>query len=93
MRNVTRVPFTKALRKQGFKRIDAVRDPLIYHKTVGDRKICIQLWMDGNHTASHYLNSVMSTQPTKFKTVNEMYFAIAEELARNDHSAWEIIKA
>jgi hypothetical protein len=35
----------------------------------------------------------MSTQPTKFKTVNEMYFAIAEELARNDHSAWEIIKA
>src|SRR5260221_2844890 len=80
-----RLPFRRELKKRGFTRDGGMRDPLIYKKTVGDRKLDLQLWKDGHHRVSHWLGRRQSTNPTVFKTVLEMEEAIAIELARTDH--------
>jgi hypothetical protein len=54
-------------------------------KTVGERRLEVQLWADGRHRATHWLGGRMSTPPTYFTDVATMRAAIARELSRCDH--------
>jgi hypothetical protein len=54
-------------------------------KTVGERRLEVQLWADGRHRVTHWLNGRMCTLPTYFTDVPTMRAAIAHELARHDH--------
>lgn len=51
----------------------------------GNRFVDVQLFDDGDHRASHFLNGRMCTFPTTFKTPVEMVKAIEYELKRTDH--------
>lgn len=84
------------LHRQGFKcewRSRGGGDGCVqYTKTIGDRKLELQLWEDGTYRVSHMYNDLsiphggrMSTHPSEFKTVDEMKAAINHELTRNDH--------
>jgi hypothetical protein len=54
-------------------------------KTVGERRLEVQLWADGRHRVTHWLNGRMCTLPTYFTDVATMRAAIARELSRCDH--------
>lgn len=82
---VDRNRMARRLKTLGFRKIYKDYDPLIYGKTVGDRDIEIQLWRDGGHRASHFLNGRMSTYPSPFGNVAEMERAIQIEMTRTDH--------
>jgi hypothetical protein len=82
-------PYSTVLRALGYtkehdSRAGGIRT-VIFARISGDRKIEIQLWGDGQHRASHFLNGIMSTPPTEFKTVGDMCCAICKELTRVDH--------
>jgi hypothetical protein len=83
---------SRYLRKEGFKQTYFSRgggvSTRIFEKQVGDRKIDIQLWGDGNHRASHMLNGVGSTPPSDFGMLHEMQMAIVQEMTQTDQSAW-----
>lgn len=88
--DTSRLPFTRTLRRLGFVRDGQFKDPLIYTKIEGDRKLDLQLWKDGAHRVSHWINGRtrfgrMCTYPTEFKTVDEMLAAIENERTRTDH--------
>lgn len=92
MRDTTRLPLTRELHRMGFAREGTDRDPLLYTKVVGARKLDVQLWKDGNHRVSHWIDGVtplgrMCTVPTPFHTVDEMRAAFDIELTRTDHPA------
>lgn len=98
-RNLKRAPFARALSAAGFKRDGRSTDPLLYVLTVGDRELDVQLWSDGGHRVSHsviselpgrparapFLGKTMTTTPTDFRTVPQMFAAILRELSRDDH--------
>lgn len=82
------------LRAQGFKRAWQSRakgqEIVVYEKIVGDRKLDVQLWHDGQHRASHWhspmsLHGCMCTRPTEFLDLAGMKEAILIELTRTDH--------
>lgn len=77
--------FGPELRRLGFKREWRTRDAIQYTKTIGDRKIEVQLWCDGRHRASHFLGNRMSTAPTCFSNVGELAHVVEHELTRTDH--------
>ena len=82
-------PFSTLLRKDGFtKEYDTVAGggrTVQFCKTVGDRKVEVQLFDDGKHRTSHFLNGRMCTHPTPFETPEQMAYAIEIELTRTDH--------
>lgn len=48
------------------------------------RQLVVQIWRDGQHRVSHYLNERMSTAPTMFANIEGMQEAIALESTRTD---------
>lgn len=82
--------FSDLLRKHGFKKSGQVRhrdgDMIEYSKQVDDRRrVEVQLWQDGQHRASHWIDGVMSTHPTDFRTEDECVQAIEIESTRTDN--------
>jgi hypothetical protein len=80
-RSSARLPFTRALRKLGFKRTDPDRDPLIYEQSRGVMKVTVQLWLDGKHRASNSVDGHHDKVPTDFTTLEAMNAAIEVEFA------------
>lgn len=89
-------PLLSELQRQGFKRTWRSRsgdcEMIEYTKVVGDRRLELQLWDNGKHRVSHFLNDLdvigggrMSTLPSEFQTVSEMRAAIQYEWSRTDH--------
>jgi hypothetical protein len=83
---MSRVMFTRALKREGFRKDFHTRDPLVYNKVVGARSVDVQLWKDGKHRTSHMLDGRGSTYPTEFNSVAGMLRAIQHELTRSDHT-------
>jgi hypothetical protein len=80
-RSSDRLPFTRALRKLGFKRTDPDRDPLIYEQSRGVMKVTVQLWLDGKHRASNSVDGHHDKVPTDFTALEAMSAAIEVEFA------------
>lgn len=82
-------PFSIVLTFEGFQKDYDTRAgggrTVQFSKVVGDRKLELQLFDDGQHRVSHFLNGRMSTHPTEFKNPQDMLVAIAHELKRTDH--------
>lgn len=88
-------PFTDVLRKQGgwILEYDSAAGGMrcrTYSKVIGERKIDIQFWSDGNHRVSHWIGITphggrMCTLPTDFEDIEGMLRAIDIELTRTDH--------
>jgi hypothetical protein len=90
--NTERLPFTRRLKALGFYRQDTGRDPLVYLKDMGHRRLDVQLWRDGKHRASHWMlfpgdhrRGHQCTLPTDFATIEQMDAALKAEATRNDH--------
>ncbi len=77
-----RQPFQKTLRKMGFKRESAFFDTIIYTKSVGDVRVEVQLWRDGQHRACHFYRSSSDTVPSSFSTLDGMVKAVEFESTR-----------
>lgn len=75
------------LRWLGFKRASGrASDCRIYEKQVDKhRKLDLQIWSDGNHRVSHWIDGCMSTTPTGFKSLEDMIPAIEVETRRKDN--------
>lgn len=89
--DTSRRRFCARLYALGFKREDNSADPLCFFKIVGNRRIDVQLWKDGNHRASNALLGKAggwrwSTLPTDFRRFTEMEPAIERERTRTDHA-------
>ncbi len=81
-------PYSTLLRSRGFvkdfdSRAGGVR-AVCFSKTVGNRMLAVQLWGDGAHRVSHYLDGRMTTIPTGFTDTLGMLNAIQKELTRTD---------
>lgn len=83
-------PFTTALRKDGFEFCWCDRSGgtkvTQFSKRVGDRELHVQFWDDGHHRVSHGTHGEHglheTTEPTDFRTVEEMRIAVAFEWRR-----------
>ena len=96
-RNMVLAPFIRALRAAGWQLRYDTRSKINgriaeYHHFFGRRDVQVQLWEDGMFRATHMLYSDaakqrgrMSTSPTMFKTVPEMWLAVEKERTRKDH--------
>lgn len=82
-------PFCDALRKAGFVKASDSRAGglrcIEFNRQVGARSVSVQLWGDGRHRVSHMLDGRGSTLPTNFTSVEDMAWAIVNELLREDH--------
>ena len=88
----SRTILAHALRREGFVRDGADRDPLLYVARIDGRQVDVQLWSDGKHRASNALRVEgddncwrWSTPPTPFETLDEMRAALEHEWKRMDH--------
>lgn len=96
-RNMLLAPFIRSLRTAGWTlRYDSRSKHngriAEYHKFFGRRDVQVQLWDDGTFRATHMLYSDtarrrgrMSTAPTYFKTLPEMWTSVDHERTRKDH--------
>lgn len=84
-RHNLRIPFATKLKAMGFIRIGNDKDPIVYGKLEGRRRIEVSLWKDGQHRATNYLRGTRSTVPSLFTTIAGMHDAIAHERTRSDH--------
>lgn len=88
-----RMPFALRLGVMGFQKDETPglgRDPLTYTKVAVStrdefRVVDVQLWRDGKHRSSHFLNGSMTTHPSEFTDIEGMVKAVEHEATRKDH--------
>lgn len=82
-------PFTVILRRQGFTPDFDSRGGgercWQWSKTIGRRKVIVQLWGSGCHRATHAFSGCENTAPTGFITALHMKFVIDYESKRMDN--------
>jgi hypothetical protein len=82
--------YIRALKKDGFTidkdgQFDKERITIL-KKELPDRILELQLWGDGKHRISHWMNGSMNTLPTDFSSLAGMQAAIRTESTRSDNS-------